>query len=249
MKFAIASTTLLSLILSTIVEANEVVKFSYKENSNQAYVSSYWQTDPCIDFNYFSLFASDGFVKQAGSKKEVVKSVSGYATIYSNCKASGATRTEYSFYSTEAVTGLLFSPLKNVTIATNMTAYFTKSKCVIQTYEYPDFESGEGSYSYYVCGDEIDSGNRPLSIDTVIGLPLDFSGDYVSINKGVNRGPGYLVKYESKSRCKSAVPTKNVITIGKKLPIVFTTDTGASYGEICKAQSGYSERIMFSSGI
>lgn len=245
MKFTIASTTLLSLIFSTTVGANDVVKFSYKENSNQAYVETYWQTSPCIDYNSFSMFASDGFVKASGSKKEIVKSVSGYATFYSNCKTSGATRTDVSFYSTEPVSGLAFSPLKNATITTNMTAYFTKSQCVIQTYEYPDFESGEGSYSYYVCGDEIDSGTRPLSIDTIITLPPDFSSDYTSINKGVTRGPGYLVKYESKSRCKTAVPTKNVITFGKKIPIVFATDSGSSFSEICKAQSGYSERILF----
>ena len=245
MKFAIASTTVLSLILSTIVQANKVVKYSYETNSNQGYIETYWQTSPCIEYNSFSIFASDGFVKVSGSKKEVIKSVSGYATLFSNCKKSGATRTDWSFYSTDPVSGLLFSPLKNTTITTTLTAYFTKSQCVIQSYEYPDFENGEGSYSYYVCGDEIDSGTRPISIDTIISLPTDISSDYTSINKGVNRGPGYLVKYESKSRCKAAVPTKNVITIGKKLPIVFTSDSAASYGEICKAKSGYSERILF----
>ena len=191
------------------------------------------------------MFASDGFVKASGSKKEIVKSVSGYSTFYSNCKSTGATRTDLSFYSTEPVAGLVFSPLINATIKTNMTAYFTKSQCVIQTFEYPDFESGEGSYSYYVCGDEIDSGTRPLSIDTIMSLSTDLSSDYSSTNKGVTRGPGYLVKYESKSRCKTAIPTKNVISFGKKIPIVFSTDSGSSFGEICKAKSGYSERIMF----
>ena len=245
MKFTIASTTLLSLILTPIAAANDVVKFSYKENSNQAYVETYWQTSPCIEYNSFSIFASDGFVKVSGSKKEVIKSVSGYATLFSNCKKSGATRTDWNFYSTDPVSGLLFSPLQNATITTNMTAYFTKYQCVIQSYEYPDFESGEEFLSYYICGDAIDSGTRPISIDSIISLPTDISSDYSSVNKGVTRGPGYLVKYESKSRCKAAVPTKNVITIGKKLPIVFTSDSAASYGEICKAKSGYSERIMF----
>ena len=245
MKVTIVSTMLLSLILSITVKANKVVKFSYKENSNQAYVETYWPTSPCVEYNYFSIFASDGFVKASGSKKEIIKSVSGSAIFFSNCKNSGATRTELSFYSTEPVAGLVFSPLRNTTIATNMTAYFTKSKCVIQSYDYPDFDSGEGSYSYYVCGDEVDSGTRPLSINTIIQLSQEYSSDYTSINKGVNRGPGYLVKYESKSRCRTAVPTKNVITFGKKIPVVFATDTGASYGEICKAQSGYSERILF----
>ena len=242
MKITIASTSLFSLLLANTVEASEVSKFSYKQNSNQAYISSYWQSNPCLEFNSFSMFASDGFIKAVGSKKEIIKSVSGYATIFTNCKTSGATRTDISFYSTEPVTGLLFSPLTNATITTNMTAYFTKAQCVIQTYEYPD----EGSYSYYVCGDEIDSGTRPLSIDTIITLPSDFSSEYSSVNKGVDRGPGYLVKYESKSKCKSAIPTKNVITFGKKIPIVFDADNGVAFGEICKAQSGYSERITFS---
>lgn len=247
MKLAITFTSLLSLFLATTVEANEVSKFSYKENSNQAYIQTYWQNAACLEFNSFSIFASDGFIKAVGSKKEIIKSVSGSATLYSNCKKSGATRTELSFYSTDPVSGLLFSPLKNATIATNMTAYFTKSQCVIQSYEYPDFESGEeGLYSYYVCGDEIDSGTRLLSIDMTLTLPAVVSSDYSSVNKGVNRGPGYLVKYESKSRCKTVIPTKNNITFGKKIPIVFATDSGASFGEICKAQSGYSERITFS---
>lgn len=241
MKLAITFTSLLSLFFATTVQANEVSKFSYKENSNQAYIQTYWQNDACLEFNSFSIFASDGFIKAVGSKKEIIKSVSGSATLYSNCKTSGATRTELSFYSTDPVSGLLFSPLKNATIATNMTAYFTKSQCVIQSYEYE-----EGLYSYYVCGDEIDSGTRPLSIDMILALPAVVSSDYSSVNKGVNRGPGYLVKYESKSRCKSAIPTKNIITFGKKIPIVFATDGGASFGEICKAQSGYSERITFS---
>jgi hypothetical protein len=191
------------------------------------------------------MFASDGFVKNSGSKKEIIKSISGYAILFSNCKKNGATRTDLSFYSTEPVNGLVFTQLKNATIATNMTAYFTKSKCVIQSYEYPEFESGEESYSYYACGDKIDSGTRPLLISTIMQLPANYSNDYTSINKGVNRRPGYLVRFESKSRCKTAVPTQNVITFGKKIPIVFATDSGASYGEICKAQSGYSERILF----
>ena len=127
-----------------------------------------------------------------------------------------------------------------------MTAYFTKQQCVIQTYEYPDYETGETiESSYYVCGDQFSSGTRPLSIDTVINLTQNFTSEYSSTNKGVNRGPGYLEKYESKSRCKSSEPTKNVITFQTKIPIVFKTELGFSYGNICKVQSGFSERIVF----
>jgi hypothetical protein len=247
MKLTIASLTslLLSLILSITIEANEVVKYSYKQNSNQAYVESYWRTNPCIDYNSFSLFASDGFVKASGSKKEIIKSVSGSGVFYSNCDRIGATRTELSFYSTEPVTGLRFSQLTNVTIATNLTTFYSKSQCIIQSYEYPDEFGEEESIKYYVCGDEFDSGTGPVSIDTIIKLSTNFSSDYTSINKGVSRGPGYISKYESKSRCKTAVPTKNVITFDEKIPIVFSTDSGYSYSEICKAQSGSTERIMF----
>ena len=192
------------------------------------------------------MFLSDGFVKQSGSKKETFKSVSGSATLFSSCNKKGAVRTDISFYSTEPVTGLKFSPLRNVTVATSMTAYFTKQQCVIQSYEYPDYETDEPvRSSYYVCGDQFSSGTRPLSIDTVINLTQNYTSEYSSTNKGVNRGPGYLEKYESKSRCKSSEPTKNVITFQTKIPIVFKTELGFSYGNICKVQSGFSERIVF----
>lgn len=244
MKLTIAFTALFSLFLSA--SANEVYKFSYKENSNNAFIESYWPNAPCIEFNSFAMFLSDGFVKQTGSKKETFKSVSGSATLFSSCNKKGAVRTDINFYSTEPVTGLNFSTLSNVTVATNMTAFFTKTQCVIQSYEYPGFESGESeTSSYYVCGDQFSSGTRPLSIDTVINLTQNFTSEYSSTNKGVNSGPGYLVKYESKARCKSAAPTKNVITFFTKTPIVLKTEIGYTYGDICKVQSGFSERIVF----
>ena len=82
-----------------------------------------------------------------------------------------------------------------------------------------------------VVTNSIASGTRPLSIDTVINLSQNFSGAYSSTNKGMDRGPGYLVKYESKSRGKSAAPMKNVITVGTKIPIVFRTELDSSFGD------------------
>jgi hypothetical protein len=244
MKFSLLSTAF--LMFSTVI-AQEQIKYSYKENSNQAFTSSYWQVDPCIDINYFSLYATDGFFKQTGSKKTIIKSVSGDATYYTDCKSTGATRTTLSFYSTEPVTGLVFSPLTNVTIKTNITAFFSKSQCIIQSFEYPDFNSGESFYSYYVCGDEFDSGTQELTINTLMNLPAAgaASSVYSSNNKGINRGPGYFEKYESKSKCKSSVVAKNIIKLGKKAPFDIPNTEFTNTGEICKVSSGSSQRYLF----
>jgi hypothetical protein len=238
--------TLLSSLIVTVNGAKETVKFTYKTNSNQAYTSSYWQTDPCIDVNYFEMFASDGYTKQTGSKKVTFKSLEGASTFYSNCKSTGATRTEFNFYSTEGVSGLVFTSLANITVMTNVTAFYTKSLCVIQSYEYPDFESGEEIYSYYVCGDPFESDTKTLSIETILKVTTGVDADeYTSVNKGVNRGPGYVVKYESKARCKSALTTKNIVKLNKKALFTIPLDEFSTFGEICKASSGSSERYMF----
>lgn len=249
MKFTIASTSLLSLFLSVAVGAKkDVVKYKYKENGNIADINSYWKNDEsCVEPNSFSLFATDGYIKETGEDKDIIKSVEGFATLYSNCKEGTAIRTALNFLSSESVQGLFFTQLKNVTIDTTLTAYFSKSKCVIQSYEFFEFESSEPEvFSYYVCGDEIDSGKRPISISTVIAPLTNFSSEYTSIEKGVTRGPGYLLKYDTNARCKTASATKNVITLGKKNPIVFTADSDdLLFGTICKVKSGIKERIKF----
>lgn len=251
MKFTIVSTNLLCLFFSVAVQAKEeVYKFKFKENSNTASIDTFWKTDKsCVEPSYFSLFATDGYIKVAGGDKETIKSVNGYATLYSNCKDGIATRTELSFFSSiisEPAPALVFSQLKNVTIDATMTAYFSKSKCVIQTYDFFEFESTESEvFSYYVCGDEIDSGKRPISIHTVLAPPTDFSDEYTSIEKGVSRGPGFLLKSDTNSRCKTTVATKNVITLGKKNPIVFSSNSDDFVSKICKVKSGATERIKF----
>ena len=249
MKFTIASTSVLSLFLSVVVGA-ETIKYKFKENSNKADIETYWKTDPsCVEFNSFSIYATDGYFKAGGEDKTIIKEVYGSATLYSNCKESGANRLDVNFYSSELVSGLVFSQLKNVTIDATLSAYVSKSKCVIQSYDFFEFEPE--LLSYYVCGDVVDSSTRPMSIKMVIAPETDFSNEYTSIEKGVTRAPGFLVKYETNSRCKFSVATKNVITLGKKNPIVFETDTDSeafSYGKICKVKSGSSTRIKFTTG-
>jgi hypothetical protein len=245
MKIFLVLTTLLNLVVAAAV-TKEKIKYTYKANSNTAYVGTFWQTEPCIDYNSFSIFAADGYTKQSGSSKVTIKSVEGSLTYYSKCVSTGATRTDISFYSTEPVSGLLFRQLNNVTILTNITAFSTKAKCVIQSYTYPDSDSSEETYSYYVCGDPYESKNKKISIDTIMKATTGVDADeYTSIEKGVERHQGYILKYESNQRCKSTSITKNIIKINKQVPISIAINSDNTDSNICKVSSGYTERILF----
>lgn len=245
MKIFLVLTTLLNLVVAATV-TKEKVKYTYKTNSNNAYVSTYWQKEPCIDYNSFWMFAADGYTKESGSSKVTIKSVEGSLTYYSNCVSTGATRTYISFYSTEPVSGMVFRQLNNVTIFTNMTAFSTKVKCVIQSYTYPDIDSSEESYSYYVCGDPYESKNKKISIDTIMKVNKGVDADeYTSIEKGIERRQGYISKYESNQRCKSSNIAKNIIKINKQVPITILFNDDSTYSNICKVSSGYTERILF----
>jgi hypothetical protein len=244
MKISILATTFLSSFVFTVNGGKDVIKFTYKENSNTASVSSYWQTDPCIDTNYIELFASDGYIKQTGSSKVTFMALEVTSTFYTGCTKTGATRTDFNFFSTDPVSGIKFASLNNFTLATSVPAYFTKSKCVIQSFNFP--ESGELSLKYYVCGDPYESGTKTVSINTVMKVTTGVNADeYSSVDKGVERGPGYVLKYESKSRCKTTVTTKNIVKVNNKALYTIPLDEFSTFGNICKASSGSSERIMF----
>jgi hypothetical protein len=243
MKLSMSSTIMLGLATFTSTVTAETTKYSYKENSNQAYSSSYWRVDPCLDYNSFTMYATDGFVKNDG-KKEIIKYLNGDASIYSDCQSNSATLTTFNFYSTENLSGLVVTPLTNATMRTNVTAYFTKSACAVESYDYPAQDSNPISYSYYVCGEGYESGTKALTIDTVMKLATGdvLSKVYSSNTRGVTHAPGYLEKYETKSKCKTAVATKNTLKWGKKTTIIIPT---TDFAEICKVSSGFSERISF----
>jgi hypothetical protein len=246
MTFFFSSAALFGLILLAATVTAETTKYSYKDNANQAYTSSYWLVDPCVDMNSFSMYATDGFFKSSDSKKTSVKYLNGEAAIYSDCTSTGATLTTFNFYLTEPLSGLVISSLTNVTVKTNVTAFFTKSTCTVESSEYPNSDSPKNR-TYYVCGSDYESETNTLTIDTVMKLPTSAASSkvYSSNNKGVNRGPGYLEKYESKSKCKTVVATKNTLKWGKKMTIIIPDTDFSNTGEICKVSSGYSERVTF----
>jgi hypothetical protein len=250
MKLSITSTALFGLVTFAATDAAEMTKYTSKEDSNQAFTSSVWQVDSCFDSNYFTIYANDGFVKTSDSTKTILKYLNGEATIYSDCTSTGATVTTFNFYATEPVLGFVISPLNNATVKTTVEAFFTKSKCVVESYEYPDSDSGKTSNSYYVCGDsgdEFESGTKTLTIDMVMSLPKDdaYAKVYSSNSRGINRGPGYIEKYETKSKCKSTVTIKNTLKWGKKTTVVIPDTQSSTTGEVCKLSKGYSERILF----
>jgi hypothetical protein len=78
-------------------------------------------------------------------------------------------------------------------------------------------------------------------------LTDEFSTDYTSNQKGVARGPGYVLKYETKSRCKSATLTKSSIKLGKRAEIVIPPTEYFADAEICKLKSGTTERYIYTS--
>ena len=81
MKFTIACTSFLSLLLAVLVEAQnatDVTKYSFKTNSNEASLSNFWNTEPCSDYDndwyynskYFNLNAYDSVYKTPGSQND-----------------------------------------------------------------------------------------------------------------------------------------------------------------------------------
>jgi hypothetical protein len=229
------------LILSITIEANNVVKYSFKQNSNQAFASLVWQqSNLCLTsaLNYFSLYAADGLDKASGSNKESINLIRGYLDFYSNCDSIGATYTRM-FFSTEAVSvsELKFTAL-TAAIATNLTTNYEKFQCIILS----ETEFGEETNPYYDCV-VIERGIGSLSVDTIIQVSKD-SYKYMSIGKSVDPGPGYVYKESYKRHCNEAFPTMNVLTFNK-VPILLGDYNEYSSSSICKAQSGSTERITF----
>jgi hypothetical protein len=232
MNFVLASIALFGFF-GTANGVQKVYTYTYKKDSNQAFSANYWQDESCLEGSSIEAFASDGFTKAKGSKKVTFKAVEGYATTYSACDSAGATRTTVSFFS-ETPT-LKFSALNNVSIATTVDAFYATSQCAIETYvDETGFE-----YSYYSCAEETGFGNATVSIDLFVKTS---GGVYTSVTNGVNRGPGYVVKFKSSSRCKQASSWTWDVSIGGT-PLFVSNDFG--YGDICKANEGYTERYVF----
>ena len=109
-----------------------------------------------------------------------------------------------------------------------MNAVVYKEKCREMTYTY---------YTYYGCV-TIESGTRPVLIETILTAPPASSSEYTSTVKGVNRSPGFFSKYDYKQRCATAVSSDVIVTIDEEAPFVMPIDSYNQFGSICKYQSG-----------
>jgi hypothetical protein len=218
---------------ATTVQGKQV-KFVYKQNANT--VSSFvsFSSDPaCVEGSSISVFAGDGFFKQKGSKRENFKYAEVEATFLSDCTETGATRYYLNVYDEDAE--LKFGGSDNATVAVSASAYVQKSQCTVETYVY---ESGD-TYKYYSCCD----GESSYTDFTLNLFTKTAGGIYSERSQGTRKGPGFVTKYKSNSKCKEQESSmfSNVVLGGAALPMqVYFT-----FGDICKVQDGSSDRYIF----
>jgi hypothetical protein len=220
---------------ATVLGTKNSVKFAYKQNANLVYSEAYWQDEACFGPSSISVFAGDGFFKQKGTKKVQFKAAEVYGTFYSDCTETSVTLTD--LYLFDEATKLTFGGLDNATVSIAATAYIYTSPCTVETYV--DEEFGY-SYTSYSCS-EGTSSEETFTLDL---FTKTAGGDYTEISKGIRKGPGFVTKYKSSSKCKeeSSSTFSNVAVGG----VPFTVEEEFGYGDICKVKEGYSERYYFS---
>jgi hypothetical protein len=219
---------------ATTVQGKQV-KFVYKQNANLVSSDMYFWSDPaCVEQSYISVFAGDGFYRQNGSKKYNLKYADVEATFLSDCTETGATRNSVYVYDEDPE--LKFGGSDNVTVAVSARALLQTSSCTVETYV--DEESGDTSNHYSCCDGESSFTDFSMNLVTKTA-----GGIYTERSQGTRKGLGSVTKYKSNSKCKEQESSmfSNVVVGGVALPmqVVFT------YGNICKAQDGSSDRYIF----
>jgi hypothetical protein len=230
----IISPVLLVFLFATNRVQGDKVTFVYKENSLLVSSEAYFEDEACLEPSFVSVFAGDSVYKQQGTKKIKLQTAEVYGTFFSNCTKKGATKSELYLFDEDPK--LVVGGLDKATVSIAAKAYVQTSSCSIKTFV--DREFGY-NYTYYSCCE-----GESLEVPLLLDLSVKTYGDvYKERSNGSRKGPGFVTKYKSSSKCKDQQKsTFSNFVVGD---VPFTEEVAYSSGDICKAKDGSSDRYSY----
>ena len=209
-------------------------RYGFKANSLQVFAEAFWGDESCPIPNSISVFAGDGFVRQGIGQTNSIQALEVYGSFFSDCNATYATYLP--FYLFQEGADLTFDGLDSASLSFSDTVTLFKGTCTIQTIIEEDFNSTFASCS---------SGENYTEETLTFDLAIETAGaTYLSRSRESQRGPGYVSRRKSRSRCKeqASISWSNVVVGDYSLTVPEDEFYG---GDICRVIEGYDERFAF----